>query len=232
MATERFDDQVLLIDADDTLWENNIYFERVIAAATELLRGRGLDAGDFRSRLNERERRSIAINGYGTVHFTESLVTSFEAFLQTDPDTALVERVRSMALDIMNRPIELLDGVAETLEYLSGRHELHLVTKGMQNEQLRKVERSGLGPLFRSVEVVREKDEETYRGLAHRRGWPGEDTWMVGNSPRSDINPALAAGMNAVFVPHVHTWELEKEEPIDHERLLHLRSFQDLRDYF
>ena len=186
----------------------------------------------FRERLNDRERESIAVNGYGTEHFARSLVASFASFLASDADPELLTRVAAMALDIMNRPIELFQGVPETLEYLSRRHELHLVTKGSPGEQTRKIESSGIAGFFSSVEVVREKDEAIYRQLAGSHDWEPERTWMIGNSPRSDINPALAAGLNAVFIPHTHTWVLEHDEPFAHPRLLPLRSFQELRDHF
>lgn len=228
----KLNEQVLLIDADDTLWENSVYFERVIAAVAEILAERGVRSEAFREHLNEMERESIAVNGYGTEHFARSLVASFESFVAPPPDRAAATRVGEMALDIMNRPIELFEGVPETLEYLSHRHELHLVTKGSPGEQTRKIGSSGIARFFSSIEVVREKDEATYRELVRSHRWQPDATWMIGNSPRSDVNPALAAGLNAVFIPHTHTWVLEHDEPLLHPRLLSLRSFPELRDHF
>lgn len=224
--------KTLLIDADDTLWENNIYFERVIASVQEMLRPMGVAPEEFRESLNEAERQHIVTHGYGTENFTRSLVTTFERHCGFDSRPDLREKVREMGLGIMNHPLELLDGVAETLEYLSARHALYLVTKGNPGEQSQKIESSQLAPLFREVEILPEKNEATFRDLLGRHSLAPERTWMIGNSPRSDINPAISAGLNAVYIPHPHTWILEHEEPVRHPRLLELEKFSDLRDHF
>ncbi len=226
------DSRNLLIDADDTLWENNIYFERVICEAQAILGRFGIDPRTFRQHLNQREREHIPVYGYGTVNFTRSLIEAFEDFLPADADSSLRRRVESMALGIMDHPIELLDGVPETLSYLSTRHCLFLVTKGDPEEQTRKIAASSLRHFFAAVEVLSEKNEAVYLGLLEKHGWNPDQTWMIGNSPRSDINPAISAGMNAVYIPHSHTWILEHEEPVKHPRLLEIERFSDLRSYF
>jgi putative hydrolase of the HAD superfamily len=231
MITRR-DLQILLIDADDTLWENNIYFERVIASVQALLLEFGIEPASFRARLDDLERTHVPIYGYGTVNFCRSLVEAFEGFLPAGAAPSLASEVRSMALGIMNHPIELLDGVAETLRYLRPRHALYLVTKGDPEEQLRKVTASNLSGLFDEIEILSEKSIATYQELVHKHGWDPGRTWMVGNSPRSDINPALAAGLGAVFIPHPNTWVLEHEEHVSHTRLLELHRFADLTLYF
>jgi putative hydrolase of the HAD superfamily len=116
---------------------------------------------------------------------------------------------------------------------LSSRHELTLFTKGDPEEQRIKIDRSGLAPYFHHTAIVREKHEPAYRQLARERSLPAERTWMVGNSPKSDINPALAAGLSAVFVPHPRTWSLEHEDvPDSHPRLLKLTRIAELTQYF
>jgi putative hydrolase of the HAD superfamily len=108
-----------------------------------------------------------------------------------------------------------------------------LVTKGHPEEQRLKIERSGLESRFAATAVVHEKAVDTYRAIAQERELDATRTWMIGNSPRSDINPALQAGLNAVFIPHEHTWRLEKEEVIPADgRLLILRRFGELRMHF
>ena len=224
--------KVLLIDADDTLWENNIYFERVIFSVQEILSGFAVDPHDFRMALNQAEREHIITHGYGTANFTRSLVSTFAQFLPPEADPRLVEHVQELGLGIKNHPIELLDGVRETLDYLSERHTLYLVTKGDREEQSRKIKSSGLGPYFTGVEILAEKDADAFRGLMESYRWATDSTWMIGNSPRSDINPAISAGMNAAYIPHPHTWILEHEEPVRHPRLLELTQFSDLRRHF
>jgi putative hydrolase of the HAD superfamily len=224
--------QTLLIDADDTLWENNIYFERVIRAAQDLLEPWGVDPLMFRIRLNEAEREHIGTYGYGTRNFTRSLVTTFEEFLPQEAGAASKIRIRDLAMAIMDHPLELLDGVRETLHYLSGRHSLFLVTKGDESEQSRKIEASDLSRFFRGVEILPEKNAAAFAHLIAKHRWNPAHTWMIGNSPRSDINPALTAGIKAVYIPHAHTWTLEQEEPLAHPRLTRIETFADLRLHF
>jgi putative hydrolase of the HAD superfamily len=227
--------QVLLIDADDTLWENNIYFERAIAKFISFLNHREYSPEMVRLVLNDVERESIVTHGYGLHSFAHSLVETFEK-LSVDPVTPeLHERIRSFARQIADHPIEILPGVPETLQYLGERHHLIMMTKGNFAEQSGKVQRSGLKEYFDAIEIVAEKDESTYRSALAKYALPADVTWMVGNSPKSDINPALAAGLHAVFVPHGDTWILEHEEvarPPADRRLLVVERFADLKDHF
>jgi putative hydrolase of the HAD superfamily len=134
---------------------------------------------------------------------------------------------------IRQEPLRLLDGVLETVAYLADRHDLTLFTKGHAEEQKLKIERSGLAPYFQHTAVVGEKNPETYRALVVENHMQPERTWMVGNSPRSDINAALAAGLNAVYIPHPVTWSLELEELVPaNGRLLVLERFAQLREHF
>ena len=227
--------QTLLIDADDTLWENNIYFERAIADFISFLNHRERTPLEVRQILNDVERDCIVSHGYGLKSFAHALVKTFER-LSVEPITpALHEAIHGFAHTIAGQPIQLLAGVEKTLGYLSGRHRLVMVTKGDRHEQSGKVERSGLKQYFSAVEVVAEKDEPTYAGVVRKHELLHENTWMVGNSPKSDINPALRAGINAVFVPHDDTWILEHEEVIACEpprQLLVLKKFPELAEYF
>jgi len=227
--------QTLLIDADDTLWENNVYFERAIAKFISFLDHREHSPEAVRLVLNDVERESILKHGYGLHSFAHSLVDTFER-LSVEPVTPeLHERIRSFAHQIAEHPIEVLPGVPETLRYLGERHHLVMMTKGNLAEQSGKVERSGLKEYFSAVEIVAEKDESTYRLVIAKYALSAEVTWMVGNSPKSDINPALAAGLHAVFIPHDNTWILEHEELAaapPARRLLVIERFGDLQKHF
>jgi putative hydrolase of the HAD superfamily len=227
--------QTLLIDADDTLWENNVYFERAIAKFISFLDHREHSPEQVRLVLNDVERSSIATHGYGLHSFTHSLIATFEK-LSVDPVTPeLHDRIRSFAHQITDHPIEILTGVPETLKYLGERHHLILMTKGHPAEQSGKIERSGLKEYFSAIEIVAEKDESTYRSAIAKYALATDVTWMIGNSPKSDINPALAAGLHAVFIPHNNTWVLEHEEvavaPAS-QQLLVVDRFGDLRNHF
>ena len=227
--------QTLLIDAYDTLWENNIYFERAIAEFISFLNHRAYTPAQVRDVLNDVERDCIVEHGYGLHSFAHALVDTFER-LAVEPITpALHETIHGFAHAIAEHPIEIIAGVPETLAYLRDRHHLIVMTKGSVTEQSGKVERSGLKPYFSAVEIVAEKDEPTYRSIQDKYGLASDVTWMVGNSPKSDINPALAAGLNAVFVPHDNTWVLEHEEvaePQSGARLLVVESFAALTQHF
>jgi putative hydrolase of the HAD superfamily len=235
MSAVPLDRQTLLIDADDTLWENNIYFERAIADFISFLNHRAYTPAQVREVLNDVERDCIVRHGYGLHSFAHALVDTFER-LAVEPITpGLHETIHGFAHAIAEQPIEILPGVAETLQYLADRHHMIVMTKGNVIEQSGKVERSGLKPYFTAVEIVAEKDEPTYRSIADKYGLIRDVTWMVGNSPKSDINPALAAGLNAVFVPHDQTWVLEHEEvaePQNGAKLLVVESFAGLRAHF
>jgi putative hydrolase of the HAD superfamily len=227
--------QTLLIDADDTLWENNIYFERAIADFVSFLNHQERSPSEIREILNDVERECIVSHGYGLQSFTQSLVRTFER-LSVEPITpALHETIHGFARTIAEQPVQTRPQVPETLAYLGKHHRLILVTKGNFAEQSGKVERSGLKDFFSAVEIVPEKDVSAYQTIVGHYQLADDQTWMVGNSPKSDINPALGAGLNAVFVPHDDTWVLEHEELADAKppsRLLVLTSFAELAKHF
>jgi len=227
--------QTLLFDADDTLWENNVYFERAIAAFISYLDHRVHTNEEVREHLNLCERATIAEYGYGLQSFRRSLVNCFEQLTQSEITAEKHARIVAFTEAIALQEIELLPGVAETLAELSQRHRCILVTKGNFEEQTDKLDRSGLSGFFSAVEVLAEKKESAYRELVAHHSCEPKCTWMIGNSPRSDINPALAAGLNAVFVPHDFTWVLEHEvvdAPPAGQILLELSSFSNLLQKF
>jgi putative hydrolase of the HAD superfamily len=220
----------LLIDADDTLWENNIYFEQAIHAFITFLNHSRLTREEVRAVLDDVER----LMGYGSANFTRSLVETYRRLAEKDIQDEDVQLVRQFGEQIRTHPLQLLEGVKETLDYLSPRHDLLLLTKGDLEEQKLKVERSGIEEVFRQVVIVPEKDVATYHRVVSELRVEPKHTWMIGNSPRSDINPSLAAGLNAVYIPHPHTWHLEHEEVKNagEGRVLTLSTFADLRTYF
>ncbi len=225
--------QLLIIDADDTLWENNIYFERAFDEFVEFLGHSSLSAAEIRTVLDEIEDANNRIHGYGSLNFGRNLSQCFQKLAEREISEDDLRTVMGFAERILECPMEVIEGVTETLEYLALRHDLTLFTKGHPEEQKLKIDRSGLGPFFGHTAIVKEKDAAAYRKLVASRGMEASRTWMIGNSPKSDINPALEAGLNAVHVPHAHTWVLERQEIVPGEgKLLVLRCFTDLRDHF
>jgi putative hydrolase of the HAD superfamily len=225
--------QFLILDADDTLWENNIYFEAAFEQFCEYLAHSSLSPLDIRGVLDEIEAVNAKVHGYGCRNFARNLGECLRRLAERDIGEADLAAVREFAHAILDKPIELIEGVEETVAELSGRHDLTVFTKGDPEEQRMKIERSGLARYFQHTAIVKEKDRAAYDRLAVERGLPAERTWMIGNSPKSDINPALAAGLRAVYVPHPRTWSLEREQlPESHPRLLVIRRIRELTEHF
>jgi putative hydrolase of the HAD superfamily len=224
--------QHLIFDADDTLWENNIVFEGVIADFIAWLGHPGLTATEVRGVMDGIEREHAAEYGYGTKVFELTL----EETVRRLHDGRLTAADREQIALLMRRlrwdQLVIIAGVPDTLAELRGRHDLLLLTKGDQEEQVRKIERSGLANLFRRTLVTPEKNEAAHRGVVADEGLDPARTWMIGNSPKSDILPALAAGLRAVFIDHPHTWHLEIVALPDDERILRVESVRELLEYF
>lgn len=224
-----------MVDADDTLWENNIYFERAIISFISYLDHKRHTPAEVREHLNHCEHATIAAHGYGLLSFRRSLMACFEQLSGTPLTEEQHQRILEFTAAIDQHEIELLPRVAETLTTLSTRHRLILVTKGDSAEQTGKLQRSGLAAHFSAVEVLPEKHNEAYLALAAHHRCDAARTWMIGNSPRSDINPALSAGLHAIFIPHHFTWVLEHETvhpPPAGQHLLELTQFSELLHHF
>jgi putative hydrolase of the HAD superfamily len=225
--------QFLLIDADDTLWENNIYFERAFDEFVAFLDHSAMSPVEVRAVLDEIEEINARIHGYGSLNFGRNLGQCYERLAERAISPEDLRIVMTFAERILECPMETISGVPETLEYLAARHDLTLFTKGNPEEQRLKIDRSALGCYFRHTAIVKEKDTAAYRQLVQERGFDPARTWMIGNSPKSDINPAMEAGLNAVFVPHAHTWVLEKQDIRPGAgTLVTVAEFGELRKYF
>lgn len=224
--------QHLLIDADDTLWENNVYFEQAFAQFCDYLNHSSLTPDEIRSILDEIEIVNNKIHGYGAVNFGRNLSQCYLRLAEKAVDDHDLARVTAFAHQILAQEIELMPGVNETLPFLAERHDLILFTKGEPAEQNRKIDLSGLRPFFRECVVTKEKNRGAYLEVVEAQGLDSAVTWMIGNSPKSDINPALAAGLGAVYVPHERTWTLEREELTESPRLLRVQNFEGLLEIF
>ena len=223
----------IIIDADDTLWENNIYYEQVLADFAALLADEGFDPQEAKHTMEAVERERIPEVGYAPREFARSLVITYERLCRRHGravEDSLVEAIRRIGLTVVDYPMVLMDGVEKTLAELSRRYHLLLLTKGDPLVQRDKLTRSGLDRFFDGIHVVGEKDVDVFRDLIRQYDLEPQRTWMVGNSPRSDINPAREAGIGAVYVPHPNTWNLEIEEVADPEGVPVLESFATLAE--
>src|SRR5579859_1144223 len=224
MSTTR----TLLIDADDTLWENNIYFERVAKEFISELGKRSHKAERVEQLLWEKEQHNINTICYGSKGFCTSLRNVTGELGVNDLEAWIQEREHW----IFHHPMELLIGVQKTVPLLHTANQLILMTKGQPEEQLPKLERSGLGEFFHATEVVPEKSVETYQQVIAKHHLAPSQTWMVGNSPRSDINPAITAGLGTVFIPYHTTWQHELEEIAPGGGTIMLENFAQLAEHF
>ena len=233
-ASERISQrQNLIVDADDTLWENNIYFERAFDEFCDFLAHSTLSPAQVRAVLDEIEIVNSQTHGYGTANFARNLTECYHKLAEREVRAEDRERIVHFTQQILEQPIEIIAGVEETLEYLAERHNLTLFTKGDPEEQKLKLDRSGLAIYFGHTAIVKEKNARSYARLVRERGLAPAHTWMIGNSPKSDVNPALEAGIHAVFVPHDRTWALELTElRAGPGRLLQIERFAELREYF
>jgi putative hydrolase of the HAD superfamily len=224
----------LIFDADDTLWDSNIYFLEAEAAFLELLQVCGVDQLEIRAAIRRHELALIDEMGYGRGPYVSALHRTVRELLPPQHYPVLACEVERIGDKLLGRSCELLPGVEPTLRVLARRHRLVLFTKGQPNEQMAKLERAGLRTLFSRVGIPREKNAAAYSLLLAQAELDPARSFMIGNSPRSDINPALRAGLRgAVFIPYPHTWDLECEElePAP-ERVVTITTFSQLLELF
>ena len=204
---------VIAFDADDTLWHNEPIFQATEAQFAEMLAAYH-PADWVRERLFATEIKNLGHFGYGIKGFILSMIETALDLTESRITGAEVRRIDDWGHEMLHHPVELLDGVRETIEALSGDYRLMLLTKGDLFDQESKLARSGIGEHFHAVEIVSAKNAATYRAIMQRHSVAPEQFVMVGNSLRSDVLPALEAGARAVHIPYVMTWaheELEEE---------------------
>lgn len=210
----------LCFDADDTLWHNERFF-RLTQERFHALLADFADADHLSERLLDAERRNLGHYGYGVKGFVLSMIeTALEVTDRRVPGDVIAELIAA-GQEMLAHPIELLDGVDDTLRTLAERHRILLITKGDLLDQERKLAQSGLGELFDGVEIVAEKSATTYRDIFRRRDLVPEQTLMTGNSLKSDVLPVVEAGGWGVHVPHALTWELEHADWPEDAHMMH-----------
>ncbi|MBP1806508.1 HAD family hydrolase [Rubellimicrobium aerolatum] len=213
-------------DADDTLWHNERFFRGTEDRFEELLSAH-MDGPGLRARLREAERRNLGIYGFGIKGFTLSMIETAVEATEGRVPAAVIGEILAMGRDMLAHPIDLLPHAREAVEAAAREGEVVLITKGDLLDQERKLAQSGLGDLFDAVEIVSDKTPATYLRVFARHG--GRQSMMIGNSLKSDVIPALAAGAWGVHVPHGLTWELEHADPPrDHPRFREIPSLGDL----
>ena len=222
---------MIAFDADDTLWENQPYFDEVEEKLCSILSEYGW-SGHIREELFRTEMRNMDELGYGAMAFTLSMIeTALEVSGNRIP-AGKISEIYALGRSLLRIPATPLEGVSETLERLSesGAFRLILITKGNMLDQQRKLDRSGLRGFFSHVEIVSDKDESTYRRLLESLDIKPSQLLMVGNSFKSDIAPVLQIGGYGAYIPFHTTWQHEKVDEYEHPRLFKLERFSELED--
>jgi putative hydrolase of the HAD superfamily len=215
-------------DADDTLWQNEQYY-RLTEEHFQKLLGEFAEGPDVSARLLEAEKRNLSFYGFGIKGFTLSMIETAIEITEGKVPAKTIGEILDVGRDLLRHPVETLPHVEETLEALNGEYLLVLITKGDLFDQERKLAQSGLGDYFDAVEIVSDKSATTYRRIFSKLADGPERAMMVGNSLKSDIVPAIAAGAYGVFVPHALTWVLEHvEAPTDAPRFRQIEHLGQL----
>ena len=218
------------LDADDTLWHNETIFRLTHARFVDLLADHG-DEATIEARLAETEQRNLRLYGYGVKGFTLSMLETAMELCDGSAPPHIVREILAAGREMLAHPVETLPGVDAVVAELSEKYRLLLITKGDLLDQERKLAASGLGDLFSAVEIVSEKDRATYERVFTRHGTGPAEAVMAGNSMKSDVLPAIAAGAFGVHIPYHVTWAHElADAPVDESRYTSLSSIADLKD--
>lgn len=220
--------KLLCLDADDTLWHNERHFKIAEAAFCDLMSAFA-SKEEARARLEATGSANVALYGFGAKGFTLSMIEAALALAGNKLSAETVNRLVGIGRELHDFPLELFEGVAETLPGLAASLRLILVTKGDIIHQEAKVAASGLGHLFESVDIVSGKNRATFERLFLRCGVAPAEAAMAGDSVKSDILPALAAGAWGLWIPARHVSHHERAElPVEHQRFAQLEKFSDL----
>jgi len=216
------------LDADDTLWHNESIFHLTQDNYVDLLKAYG-EPDHMKARLLEVEIKNLKLYGYGVKSFTLSMIETAIDLTRGAVPAKTIAEILNLGRAMLEHPVEPLPGVAETLEALKDGYKLVMVTKGDLMNQEQKLARSGLGDYFQAIEIVSEKDANTYRRIVARQGIRPGETVMIGNSMKSDVLPALEAGLWGIHIPYHITWAHEHAEPpSDSPRFAKLESISEL----
>lgn len=221
--------RVIGFDADDTLWHNEVIFERVHERYRELL-ARYHDAGTVDRTLFATEMRNLELYGYGVKGFTLSAIETAIELTNGKIGADEIRTLLGLGREMLQHPVDLLEGVAEVLQQVAAGRRLYLITKGDLRDQERKLAKSGLATHFAGVEIVSEKNEATYARVLRRHGIAPQEFLMVGNSLKSDILPVLALGGAGAHIPYPLLWQHERtiELPNAPGRFFELTNIRDL----
>ncbi len=224
--------KVIAFDADDTLWVNEPYFQETEEKFCELL-APYLSRHTLSQELFKTEIDNLKLYGYGIKGYILSMIEAALKISNGTISTEVIEKIIQYGKELLERPIELLDGVEETLESLTSNYKLVVATKGDLLDQRRKLHNSGLGKYFHHIEVMSDKQEIDYKDLVKRLEIDSAEFLMIGNSLKSDVLPVLGIGGHAIHIPFHTTWAHEKiDHKVEHERMKSMENIAQVLSLF
>lgn len=224
--------KVIGFDADDTLWVNETYFRDAELEFAKLL-SKFETANKIDQELFKKEMDNLELYGYGIKSFVLSMVESALELSNNQVSHKTISDILNIGKDMLNKPVELLEGVEEVLNILSKKYRLILATKGDLLDQERKLEKSGLTSYFHHIEVLSDKKEANYKKLLSHLDINPEQFLMVGNSLKSDILPLVNINANAIHVPFHTTWQHEQvsEEETNGKQYKTVKNLSKILEY-
>lgn len=222
--------KVIAFDADDTLWVNETFFREAETSFCNLLED-FMPHHSVNQELYRIEVGNIELYGYGIKAFMLSMIQTASVITENKVDFSIVDKIMEIGHDMMNKPVELLDGVQEVIEELHGRYKLVVATKGDLVDQERKLAKSGLDHYFHHIEIMSEKRTANYQKLIKHLDCHPSEFLMIGNSIKSDVLPVIDLGGNAIHIPFHTTWEHEVvKHHIDEDSFISLQSVREILD--
>jgi putative hydrolase of the HAD superfamily len=226
----------IIFDADDTLWANNIYYVKATNDFINLTEEIGFDRQQVQADFDRLEIQVVQDRGYGSKNFVYILEQLLKKYQTLNGKRLNPQKFNAIIDQFSEHPRSkpaIFKNVLSTLRDLMSRYDLYILTKGEQAEQKNKIINAGMHQLVKTFFIVSEKNDQVYRYLLMENHWQAAETCMVGNSPKSDINPALRCGMYAVYIPYSDTWKLDVEPIEDFKhRFIEIKQFADLRQIF
>ena len=220
--------KVIAFDADDTLWINEPYFQETENKCCALLEDY-LPHHSISQELFKTEMKNLALYGYGVKGFMLSMIETILQVTNNKADPVMIQKTIEYGHELLNKPIELLEGVEDVLKALKGKYKLVVATKGDLLDQERKLKKSGLEHYFHHIEIMSDKQEADYQKLIRHLDCKPDEFLMLGNSIKSDVMPVLAIGGHAVHIPYHTTWAHEVvEHNIEHKNFSQIKNIADI----
>jgi putative hydrolase of the HAD superfamily len=223
--------KIIAFDADDTLWDNELYFQETEEKFCELLED-FLPQHTVARELLQTEIKNISLYGYGIKAFMLSMIETAIRITDKNIKAETIEKIISFGQELLEKPVLLIDGVEEVLKSLKTKYRLVMATKGDLLDQERKLKKSGLANFFHHIEIMSEKKETDYQKLIQHLDIKPNEFMMIGNSIKSDILPVLNIGGHGIHIPYHVTWAHEKVETvIDHQNFMQANRISDVLNY-